>query len=351
MKKKILSLISVILATTMLAGCGSAEARKPLKDMDVEKYVTLGQYKGLTVTVPPITVDEAQVDSLVNSAYSNYVTAENGGVTDRAVAVGDTANIDYVGKKDDVAFEGGTAQGYNLTIGSGQFIDGFEEGLVGVMPGETVDLELTFPEAYHSADLAGQAVIFTVTVNYIVPTEKQDSVVATMGIEGVATVEQLRQYAYDTLYANAESNYRINIENAVLNSFMNSCIFGEIPQAIIDKYHEMGVQGIAQQAANYGMDSESFVPAYYKTDYETFLSQYETEAAKQDMAMQAVANAENLNMTEEELNSALLSYAQAAGFSTVAEFVGDGDIENYRNALMCQNVMNFLVENAVINNE
>lgn len=351
MKKKIASLLTAVLAVGMLTACGSSDADKALKDMDVEKYVTLGEYKGLNVTVAPITVDEAQVDSLVDSAYSTYISAENGGITDRAVAVGDTANIDYVGKKDDVAFDGGTAQGYNLTIGSNSFIDGFEDGLVGVMPGETVDLELSFPEQYHSADLAGQAVIFTVTVNFIVPEEKSDDVVMAMGIEDVTTVEQLRQYAYDYLYSMAQTNYNASLGNSILYGFMESCIFEEIPQEIVDMYYNQGVQKIAQQAANYGMLPESFVPAYFGMEYDAFLAEFGEEAAKQNIAMQAVANAENLNVTDEELNAKLLEYAQMAGFNSVEEFLGDESIEMYRDNMMYEKVMAFLTENAVISNE
>lgn len=350
MKKKAISIMTALLAAGMLAGCGNLSPARDLKDMKVEEYVTLGEYKGLQVTVDPIAVDDSEVESLMNTAYSNYVTKETGGIVDRAVEMGDTANIDFEGKKDGVAFDGGTAQGSNLTIGSGSFIDGFEEGLVGVMPGETVDLELTFPETYWSEDLAGQAVVFTVTVNFIVPTKMEDAVVATMGIEGVNTVEELRQYAYDYLYSNAESNYNTSVENEVLNTFLNSCVFHEIPDSVLDTYEQMARDGITQQAASYGMDVEYFTSNFYGTDFESFVTEYRTEAAKQDIALQAVANRENLNIGDEELNTTLQEYAANAGYDTVEEFIGEGSMEDYRNYLMCEKVLDFLVENAVTNN-
>lgn len=351
MKKKLINLLAILTATCMLAGCGSDNAEQTLQEMDVEKYVTIGEYKGLTVTVDPISVDDSEVESLMQSAYSSAVTAENGGITDRAVAVGDTANIDYVGKKDDVAFDGGTASGYNLAIGSGQFIPGFEEGLVGVMPGETVDLPLTFPEEYHSADLAGAEVVFTVTVNYIIPTEMEDSVVATLGIEGVDTVEGLRQYAYDYLYSNAEYNYDMSVDNAVLNAFMTGCEFNEIPQYVVDRYTNMASQGVTQQAAYYGMDAESFVSTFYGMTMDEFVADYSQEAAKQDIALQAVANQENLGINDEELDATLQEYSAAAGYATVEEYLAGESKETYRAYLMCEKVLNFMVENAVINNE
>mgnify|MGYP003523801688 FL=1 len=159
MKKKTLGLLAAVLSVAMLAGCGAKDTGDAsisqgaadsvvLKNLDVDKYVTLGEYKGLEVSVDTVEVDEDEWDTLVNNVYYGNITADNGGIKDRAVETGDTVNIDYEGKKDGVAFEGGTAQGYDLTIGSGSFIDGFEDGLIGVMPGETVDLDLPFPEGY-----------------------------------------------------------------------------------------------------------------------------------------------------------------------------------------------------------
>lgn len=169
----------------LLTGCGS-DGDVPLNQMKVEKYVTLGDYQNLSVTVDAAAVDDTELAALVNSVYVDNVTAENGGIVDRAVETGDTVIIDYEGKKDGVAFEGGTAQEASLTIGSGRFIDGFEDGLIGVKPGETVDLNLTFPESYGNAELAGQPVVFTVTVHFIRPAEvapedMEDAVVASMG--------------------------------------------------------------------------------------------------------------------------------------------------------------------------
>jgi len=115
----------------------------------------------MTVTVYKPEAEDEDIEQYINDALLK------GYITDRAVENGDVVNLDYEGKKDGVAFEGGTAKGYDLEIGSGLFIPGFEEKLVGVMPGETVDLDLTFPEGYDEPSLAGQPVVFTVTVNGI----------------------------------------------------------------------------------------------------------------------------------------------------------------------------------------
>lgn len=345
MKKKIMSILAAVLAVGVLAGCG--EETLVLKDMKVEKYVTIGEYKGLEVNVAAPVVDEEEWDYTVDSFYTTYFPAEKG-VTDRAVKHGDTANIDYVGTKDGVAFDGGTASGYNLVIGSGSFIAGFEDGLVGVMPGETVDLDLTFPENYGSADLAGQAVVFTVTVNYILPQEMDESVISEIGIEGVTNAEELRQYVYDYLYSVAESNYNTSVQNAVMETFMAGNTYKSVPEGLIERYETTTRANIESTAAAYGMDADTFTQYSYGMDLESFLATYCEEAAKQDLALQAVANAEGLNITDEELDEMLLEYATQAGVATIEEYIGETSKEDYREYFLYNKVVNYLVENAVV---
>lgn len=135
--------------------------------------MTLGEYKGVAYTPASVEITDEQVDKEVQKlADSNLVEV------DRPAAEGDTVNIDYVGKKDGVAFDGGTASGYDLKLGSNTFIDGFEDGLIGAVKGQKLDLDLTFPEGYPSEDLAGQAVVFEVTVNAVkTPSELNDDLV------------------------------------------------------------------------------------------------------------------------------------------------------------------------------
>ena len=127
---------------------------------DVSKYVTIGQYKGLSLDNTVEAVTDDAVEGRVEQELQNK--AEE--VTEGSVQEGDIVTINYVGTKDGVAFDGGTANNYELTIGSGTFIDGFEDGIIGMKKGETKDLDLTFPEEYSAEDLAGQEVTFKVTL-------------------------------------------------------------------------------------------------------------------------------------------------------------------------------------------
>ncbi len=347
MKKKIAIVLSVLLTIGAFAGCGAAVEDKPLKDIKVDKYVTLGEYKGLSVSVEPVSVADEEVDATVLSMYTNSFPEEKG-IKDRAVIVGDTVNIDYEGKQDGVTFQGGTAQGALLTIGSGRFIAGFEDGLVGVMPGETVDLNLTFPDNYTNAELAGAAVVFTVTVNYIIPEEMDDAVIADMGIEGVSDAAGLRQYVYDFIYSYAQSSYNNNKESAVLDTFIDGCVFEELPEKLLKKYEELARTNIQSIAGSAGTSPDNYTLNYYGMSFENFVSEYATEALKQNLAMQAVANREQLNISDEELDSLLLDYAAQAGYDSVEEYVGETSKEEFRDYFMYERVFNFLVENAVV---
>ncbi len=346
--KKIVNIMAGAAMTLLLVGCGASDADKELKDMNVDKYVSLGTYKGLEISVDPVVVDDAQVDSLMQSAVQSYISADNGGITDRAVAMGDTINLDYSGKRDGVAFDGGTAQNQSLGIGSGSFIPGFEEGLVDVMPGETVDVPLSFPEDYWNEDLAGAEVVFTVTVNYIYPEEVPEDVIASMEIEGVTNAAEFRQYVYDYLYDTAENNRKVQMENTVLAQFIDGCVFQEFPDKLVKKYEDLTKENIERQASQYGMDAESFVSTYYYQTLDEFVKAQGLESLKQDIALQAVANLENLNVDDEELNNNLLEYATQSGIETVEEFIGDTPLEMYRAYFMTENVLNFLTDNAVI---
>lgn len=376
-RKKLCILLTALLSAALLAGCGSpdnAGTDSPgtedsgaensgqaqntagstiLKDMEVEQYVTLGEYKGLQVTVEPVSVKDEELNELMNNVYSGNITAENGGITDRAVEAGDTVNIDYEGKKDGVAFSGGTAQGASLTIGSGRFIEGFEDGLIGVMPGETVDLNLTFPEGYGNAELDGQAVVFTVTVNYILPSADQmeDEVIAGIGIEGVTNAAELEQYVYDYLYSNGQYTYDNNVRNAVLDALLEACTFTEeLPKELLTKYEQDTRSSIETEAAGYGVDADTYTNYYFEMGFEDFLAVYCPESVKQMLALQAIADKENLNLSDEELEETLQGYATESGYETVDEFLGQTTREDYREYLMSNQVIEFLVENAVIAN-
>ena len=223
-----------------------------LSGITVSDYVTLGEYKGVKVSVDAAVVTDEYLDSYIDYVLqSNMLTTQ---VTDRPVQEGDIVNIDYEGKIDGVAFDGGTAQGYDLAIGSGSFIDGFEDGLIGAETGETRDVAVTFPEDYHGTDVAGKDAVFTVTVNSIsVETlpELTDEFVQGLGV-GAETVEEYRQYAYDLLMEEQQANHDAEAEMAVLETVMNNAKLQDPPEDMTDRYYGRLIDNMNYYASMYG---------------------------------------------------------------------------------------------------
>ena len=204
--RKIISITALIIALLLLFCSCKKDMGRLNYNYDMSKYVKLDSFN----------IEVGSSSESFKEYYAEKVSELLiGKLTEGKVEDGDIANIDYVGKKDGTAFSGGTAKGYDLEIGSGSFITGFEEGLVGVEIGKTVDLNLTFPSDYGSEELAGKAVVFTVTVNYVNrPFEELNEETAKLsGFKSASEIEeQAKKYAaegvaWDTVYDNAKIEY------------------------------------------------------------------------------------------------------------------------------------------------
>ena len=229
MKKWMKTGLLIFAAAMAVSGCngkeaaeGESSAAETVSEAELsdEASITLGNYKGLTLTAVREEVTDADIDAELDALRQQYPAVVEG----RAAKEGDVANIDYVGTKDGVAFDGGTASGYNLSLGNGGFIDGFEDGVVGMMPGEEKDLNLTFPEEYHSAELAGQDVVFHVTLNQLMSPEEtavdDDLAKRALGDDS-AVLEDLREQVSASLESQAEANYFNAAGNELLTQLMN----------------------------------------------------------------------------------------------------------------------------------
>lgn len=164
MMKKIISLVLALTFIFALTGCTKANKGRVKYNLKLDKFVTLCEYKGIKIDTKGDEYTKTYND-LMKTDVENYSLYEK--KTEGKLAKGDVANIDFEGKLNGVAFEGGTSKGYDLELGSGSFIDGFEDKLIGVKIGDTVDLNLTFPENYGNEELNGKAVVFTVKVNHV----------------------------------------------------------------------------------------------------------------------------------------------------------------------------------------
>ena len=283
-------------------------------------YVTLPEdYASISIARADVEPTAEQVQSQIDSVLSQNATTQE---VDRAAASGDTVNIDYAGTVDGVAFTGGTYSGYSLTLGSGTFINGFEDQIVGHKPGETFDVTVTFPEGYSdSTDADGNTVVlsnkeavFSVTLNSIteeVLPELTDAWVdATYGsTDDVHTVEDLR-----TLYQ--KILYEDNLHTALMNYLMDHSTFKSIPQEIGDYQVTQCLNYYYTMASYYGYDLDSFVQSlmgYENADAMlSALADSIESYAKEALLYQAVAEASGIAPTQEQID-AYASYTSNYG--------------------------------------
>lgn len=395
MKKNLSVLLVVAMAVTSLTACGSKSEEaasdaasggssteaaatagsndiaslqnldklevKALDEINPSDYITLGEYKGLTVEVAPASVTDEDVDGYINNLIeANPAKTE---ITDRPIQKGDIANIDYEGKYADtgVAFEGGTAQGFDLDIGSGMFIPGFEDGLVGVNLGDTVDLDLIFPEEYGSKDLAGKKVVFTVKVNKISEKSKEptDEWAAGLGMEGVTNLEQLKETSKKQLTEEAEATHKADVESAVIDKVIEISEYKDFPQEVLNYYliqENQQLENYAQMYTAYGqpttasdivrMMMQNTAPD--QSDPDAFLKNMVNEVAQQFITFAAIAKNENLAISDEDVENYLKEAfdAGSTGYSSLDELKGDVDSKTIKEGLMADKVVGFLVDNA-----
>ena len=207
-------------------------------EFDVADYLTINddKYKGIEVTVTKkAEVSDKDVEDEIKQEASDAGLSTQ--VKKGTVKDGDTVNIDYVGKKDGKAFDGGTASGADLTIGSHTFIDGFESGLIGKKVGDTVDLDLTFPENYASKDLAGQKVVFTVTINYIEgEPEVNDDLADKLSGGEYKDIDDFKKSVREKLEQDNETNYNREVYSAIFQQLLKLYPVDKYPQEFIDYY-------------------------------------------------------------------------------------------------------------------
>lgn len=356
MRKKFCVIAAVTASSLFLTACGSKEY---LKDIKAEKYVTLGEYKGITVT--------AEKPEVPDSLIENYITenllsakAEKIPVTDRPVQEGDVANIDFAGYLDGVAFEGGTGEDFDLIIGSGRFIDGFEEGLIGAKAGEKRSLDLSFPDPYTgNPDLAGKAVVFEVTVNSISENqtpELTDELVKELmdegyNVGGSQTVDELKKWVRDIYEQAVQAQYDNMIETELASQIMENADFRELPEEMVKRFTESIENNMSARAASVNMTLAQYMQLYQgldETGYRTLFDEEGLRMAKQYIMYQAIADQEGIAPTKEEIaeeTSALMTYY---GYASEEELEKSVDLESLKEDLMRKKVIAFLKENGDI---
>ena len=320
------------------------ETERVAPEYDVTECVELGQYLGLSLEPIEVTVTDGEVDMTIeNLIQTNSLYDE---LTEGTVENGDIANIDYEGKKDDVAFDGGTAEGFDLEIGSGTFIEGFEEGLVGAAIGDTVDLNLTFPEQYGNTDLAGQDVVFTVTVNSVKRMPEVNDEIASQLSDG--EYDKLEDYR-ESVRKDLADQMR-DEEGELVQQIVAGCEKLEIPSDLLDYYVEDELAYAEQMYAYYGMTLEDVVTGYGMTmeDYTEQVRQYVTENLERQLVVEAVAAAENVEVTDEELLEEAQKLAEQYGYGTAENILAMSGEEPVRDRAVFEKTLALIVDSADI---
>ncbi|MCR5230326.1 MAG: trigger factor [Solobacterium sp.] len=308
-----------------MAECGVTPIDRPsldIKSVDDEKAVVvfefpvkpeakLGEYKGLPYSMDSIEVTEDELNAELNRMRETYSDME---VKDGEAENGDTVNIDYQGLKDGVAFDGGTAEKYDLVLGSGSFIPGFEEQLVGVKAGDEKDLNLKFPEDYHSADLAGAEVVFKVKVNEVktkVLPELDDDFAQDVNAPGVETVDDLKKLVRERLEGNKKNAAESKADSELFDRLAANAEV-DIPEVMIKDEVEGMINQMSSQISQYGMKLDQYL-SMMGQKIEDLRESYRENAEKSvklRLVLEAVAKAENLVAGEEDINKEYENIAQ-----------------------------------------
>ena len=311
--------------------------------------VTLGEYKGLKVDKVSNRVTAKEVDAKLEEEQKK--NARTVAVLDRAVEDGDEVVLDFEGFVDGVAFEGGKGENYPLTIGSGSFIPGFEEQLIGVEAEKEVEVNVTFPEDYHAADLAGKAAVFKCTVHEIkvkeLP-ELDDDFAAE-----VSEFDTLDEYKADIKAKIKEQKIADGnrqkedqaVEKAVANATM------EIPEAMIDTQANQMAQEFAQRLQSQGLSLEQYFQ-FTGLTADKMLEELKPQAVKRietRLVLEAIVKAENIEITEEKFEAELVKMAESYQMEVdkLKEFMGESEKEQMKQDMAVQEAVTFLVENAV----
>lgn len=312
---------------------------------DVSKYVTIGQYKGLSLDKSVEAVTDDMVDGRIKEELQNK--AEE--VTEGSVQNGDVVTINYVGTKDGVAFDGGTANNYELTIGSGTFIDGFEDGIIGMKKGQTKDLDLTFPEEYSSEELAGQEVVFKVTLQSFKRAPELTDDWAAKNTD-CKTAEEYRKEIRTTLEDEAKTSAQNTLRETAWNTVLSASEVKEYPQDDLDTAKTEFKTLYENYAKQGDMTLEDFVKAQgiSMDDFEEQSSQYAEYKVKQSLIVQGIMDAENMTLEDEKSLSIQDELIKAYNVKDLAALVDKYGQAAVDESIGLLRVEDFILDNATV---
>lgn len=350
MKKRWIAAV-LVCAMVGLTGCGkttSTDSAADSTDAGIaseypdSKLTKLGNYKGVELAKEDVEVTDDEVQSEIDNLLASYPDYQK--LDKTTVEEGDWVNIDYVGKKDGEAFENGSSEegGYDLEIGSDTFIDGFEDGLIGKNVGDSFELPLTFPENYGDSDLAGQDVVFDVTINAIeeqVTPEWNDAFVQKN--TDYESVDEYVEETRESLQETKDSNKSYLVMEAIVEDSEFEYADSEVT-AIIDETKAQ----YEQYASYFSMTTEELLEAYGMTEEK--LQENARFQIGWTLALDAIGKAENITVSDEEYQEELEELTEEYGADSTDDFeeeYGKSTIENY---ILSNKILDYVTEQAVV---
>ncbi|MBE6984283.1 MAG: trigger factor [Ruminococcaceae bacterium] len=294
---------------------------------DLYPEVTLGEYKGLEVEKAEVSVTEAEVEAEIDRMANNVARISS---VERAALNGDTAVIDFEGFKDGIAFDGGKGEKYDLKLGSGSFIPGFEEQVVGMSAGEEKDINVTFPEEYHAADLAGAPVVFKVKVHEVKETivpEKDDEFAK--DVSEFDTIAELRADIEKKMLENKQNGVDRAFQNAALDKAVANMTV-EIPESMVEEELERQMERMDYELRSQGASLEAYAQMLGgdMENIKNSLRPGALSAVKTNVMLDAVVTAENIEVSDEECEEEYAKIAESYKLDVekVKEIMGINDL-------------------------
>ncbi len=315
-------------------------------EVAVKPEVTLGEYKGLEFKELSLEVADAEVDAEVAKLLeqnAELVVKEEGSLEN-----GDTAIFDFEGFVDGEAFEGGKAEGYELKIGSGQFIPGFEDGMLGLAIGESRDVDVTFPEEYQAENLKGKAAVFKVTLHEIKQLETPeltDEFVASLDKEGITTVDALKADTLSNLQeAKVKQNDNAKLDFAVEKATENASF--DLPEEMVENEKNRMMDNVAQQAKQYNLELEQYLQfsGLTREAFEENLRKDAKKSVSYNLVIEAISKAEAIECTKEELDAKYGELATQYNMS-IEQIQAAAPEDSIKYEVIYKKTLDFLVEN------
>lgn len=328
------------------------EKNKPLvftAKVTVKPEVQLGEYKGLEVSQQDAEVTDEEIENQLKENQERF--AELAVKEDEAIVEGDTAVINFEGFVDGEAFEGGQGEDYSLEIGSNSFIPGFESQLIGAKTGEEKDVEVTFPEEYHAAELAGKAATFKVKINEVKSKELpelNDEFAKEIDPE-VEGLDALRAKMKETLAAEKKANADAQLRDELVQKAAENATI-DIPEAMVVSETDRMMSDFEQRLTQQGMNLELYFQ-FSGQDEAALREQMKTDAetrVRVSLVLEAIAAAENMEVSSDDINAELEKMSSQFNMDTEQIKTALGGTEMLENDIRMQNTVEFLVENAKI---